>query len=148
MQGLLIAQKFADALDAEDYLAAEKLLAPDCVYHIGDATFAGPARIVDSYRANSDSATRRFDSVEYDSSVTALSPLSAMILFTDRVRIADQWHEFHCQQCVQIGLSGLIAMIRHEELEIERTRLIEFENRMRNYVAGSHGRNDGDRKKS
>lgn len=132
MQGLVIAQKFADALDAEDYLAAEALLAPDCVYHIGDATLAGPARIVDSYRANSDSAKRRFDSVEYSSVVEALSPLSAMIIFTDRLRIADRWHEFHCQQRVQIGLGGLIETIRHEELAVERMRPIEFENRLRN----------------
>jgi hypothetical protein len=132
--GLVIARRFADALDAEDYPAAEALLAPDCLYHIGDATLAGPARIVDSYRANSDSAKRRFDSVEYSSVVEALSPLSATILFTDRLRIADQWHEFHCQQRVQIGLSGLIETIWHEELAAERTRLIEFESRLRNHA--------------
>jgi hypothetical protein len=132
MQALVIARKFADALDAEDYTAAEALLAPDCIYHIGDAALAGPARILESYRANSDSAKRRFDTVEYSSVVQELSPLTAMILFSDRLRIAHQWHEFHCQQRVQIGPRGLIETIRHEELAGERTRLTEFENRLRN----------------
>jgi hypothetical protein len=131
MQAVAIAQDFAHALDTEDYLAAAELLAPACVYAIGDTAFTSPAGIVETYRANAESAKGRFDSIVYSSVVKALSPSSAMILFTDRLRIADQWHEFHCQQYIEIGRSGLIEKIRHEELPAERNKLIEFEDRQR-----------------
>jgi len=90
----LVARQFAAALDAEDYFAARKLLADDCLYHIGDATIAGPAAIIDSYRINSESAKRRFDSVEYSSDVGASDPSTTVISFMDRLRIGNELHEF------------------------------------------------------
>jgi hypothetical protein len=125
-----IADRFAAALDAEDYSAAHKLLAEGCVYHTRTAIIDGPDAIIDSYRINAESAKRRFDSVEYVSDVEVSSPLSAVISFTDRLRIGVESHEFHCRQEVRIGGDGLIDEIWHEELPEERQRLKDFEDRL------------------
>jgi SnoaL-like domain len=123
------ARRLAEALDAEDYSAAGAVLAEGCVYHTGTATLKGRDAIIASYRANGEAARGRFDAIEYASRVEASGPSEAVIGYTDRVRIGDRWHEYHCRQHVRIDETGVIEEIRHEELPGERERLQEFERR-------------------
>ena len=126
---LAVANGFAAALDAEDYSSAHALLAPDCVYQIRNETLTGADVIIDSYRENGATAKRRFDALEYMSEVQATGESTAVILFIDRVRLQDQWHEYRCRQHLTVGIAGQIVEIRHEELPGERERLQAFESR-------------------
>jgi hypothetical protein len=126
---LTIARRFAAALDAEDYMSARALLAEQCVYETGGAVVVGVDAIIESYQTNGKAAQRRFDEIEYASYVEKTGPWSAVIDFTDRVRLGSEWHEFRCRQHVKVGQSGLVEKIKHEDLPNEREQLKEFENR-------------------
>jgi hypothetical protein len=126
-----IASRFADALDAEDYSTAGALLAIDCLYSIRDSVIFGRDAVIDSYQLNGDSARRRFDAVEYSSQVFEIGLREARIRFMDRLRIADEWHEYACEQTVRIGPDGLIHEIKHTELPRQRELLAKFEAKLR-----------------
>ena len=123
----VVAGYFAAALDAEDYVAARVLLAEDCLYLLAKTVISGPDGVIDAYRANGEAARRRFDEVRYVSSVEQTGPSTAVINFMDRLRLGDQWHEFHCRQHVRIGPDELIEAIKHEDLPHEREQLLAFE---------------------
>lgn len=123
------ARQFARALDIEDYATARSLLAIDCVYEIGEKTLVGIDDIIASYEKNSVEAPKRFDAIEYASAIESTGGREAVIAFTDRVRLGDAWHDYHCRQHVVVGMDGLIASIRHEEIPGERERLNAFESR-------------------
>ena len=126
---VLAAARFAAALDEEDYLSAGALLAEGCVYYAGASTLVGADAIIGSYRGNGEAARRRFGEVEYFSHVESKAASAAVIVFTDRVRLGGQWHEFRCRQHVAVDERGLIVEIRHEEIPTERERLEDFERR-------------------
>jgi hypothetical protein len=122
-----ITRQFAAALDTEDYATARSLLANGCVYQIGDKTIVGVNDIIASYQKNSEEAPKRFDAIEYASVVESTGGNSAVIGFTDRVRLGDAWHEYHCRQHVVVDPDGSIVSIRHEEIPGEREQLQAFE---------------------
>jgi hypothetical protein len=121
------AQRFAAALDAEDYESVRALLAANCSYHSPGGLLTGPDAILASYREHGQSASHRFDKIEYRSAVESIGPREALITFVDRVTLRRATHEFRCQQRIRIGVGGLIEEIRHEEIPGERERLREFE---------------------
>jgi hypothetical protein len=124
-----IAAQFAAALDAEDYEAAFALLAEHCLYDTGPAVHTNRHAIIESYRANADEARRRFDGVEYLSTVEPAGAGAAVIDFLDRLRLGDQWHEHRCRQRIETNDRGQITAISHEELPGERAGLAAFESR-------------------
>jgi hypothetical protein len=124
---LQAAERFASALDAEDFARVPTLLAPNCAYHAPEALLIGPDAIVASYRQNAEAARRRFDQIEYQSRVEPGSPAAALITFIDRVRIGGAWHEYRCRQRICVGAGGLIEEIRHDEIAGEKERLEQFE---------------------
>ena len=124
-----IAGQFAAALDAEDYEAAFALLAEHCLYDTGAAVHTNRRAIIESYRTNADEARRRFDCVEYLSSVEPIGASSAAIDFLDRLCLGDQWHQHRCRQQIEINDRGQITAISHEELPGERDELAAFEAR-------------------
>jgi hypothetical protein len=126
VDALRTARGLAQALDGEDYAAARQLLAENCVYHTGKGVLTGADPITASYRANGDSARKRFDAIEYASQVEPVDALRAVITYTDRVRRGEEWHEYRCRQQVRVDERGRIVEIRHEELPGERERLEEF----------------------
>ncbi len=126
-RALEAAERFAIALDAEDFERVRTLLAPNCAYHAPEGLLIGPDTIVASYRQNAEAARGRFDEIEYRSRVEPSSPAAARITFIDRVRIGGAWHEYHCRQRICVGAEGLIEEIRHDEIAGERERLEEFE---------------------
>jgi hypothetical protein len=123
----LVASRFAEALDTDDYPTAIALLASDCTYSIHDKTILGRDAIIEMYRMNSESARQRFDAVQYSSEVRELSLRDARICFTDHLRVGTHLHNFHCEQSIRLGQDGLISEIKHQELPGERQRLADFE---------------------
>ena len=119
------AQRFAKALDAEDYELARCLLHADCRYTCRGETYIGPDEIVDSYRKNGTLA-KKFDAIEYDSNVIAESDTEFRIEFVDHIRHQGNSLTFHCEQRVVVDPSGLIVEIWHVDLDGQVEALNKF----------------------
>lgn len=122
-----IAERFAAALDRDDYDAASELLASDCRYEISNTeTLVGPAAIVGSYRAHSERAKQSLDEVRYESQVETKKDGAIPILFIDKIRKGSRHHVYSCRQFVSMNAANRVTKIRHEELQGERERLRRF----------------------
>ncbi len=115
-RALATATVFADALDRDDFAAAERCLAVDCAYDSPGDVIAGSAIIIAAYRKNAEWASRTFDEIAYASEVQPEGSASVRINYIDRTVHRGQSHEYRCQQIVDVGDDGLIVRIRHEEL--------------------------------
>jgi len=121
------ANLFAAALDADDFVAAENLLSPDCVYERSkDVEIRGAESIIDSYRESSDRARKLFDSVLYTSDVMSSSETTAELLFADNLEAKGKIHIYRSRQYLEFDRKGAIVRIRHEEISGERDRLNVF----------------------
>jgi len=117
---------FAEALDRDDFVAAEGLLAEACTYVSPSGVIDGAAEIIASYRGNSEWAHRTFDNIEFDSEVALIDPSDSsrfLITYTDRTNHKGQRHEYRCCQIVTVGHDGKIVHIKHEEIPGEREKL-------------------------
>lgn len=123
---IAVVERFASALDAEEYDEAILLLATDCVYESPDGTLIGPEAIITSYRDNGDRARCRFDEITYSSAVEQDGD-AFVVTYTDGLRLGDRRHEFHCRQRLSVNADDRIIAIRHEEMPGERERLRRFE---------------------
>jgi hypothetical protein len=134
-----IATKLARALDAEDYDAARGLLDVACRYTGGpDGEIIGPQAIVDSYRNHGAQANEsRFDEIIFSSEVAAGGPNRATITYLDRLRLGKRWHEHRCAQHVEVGPSGRIIAIQHQDLPGEVDALRQWESESRKAKAES-----------
>lgn len=123
---LEVAEKFAAALDADDFELARSFVSEGCVYELGSNTLCGAASIIDEYVKNATRARIKFDEVIYESHVEPESDEHcACIHFTDKIRVGARQHVFRCRQRVEIR-DGSIHRIVHIELEGERERLSAF----------------------
>jgi hypothetical protein len=120
-----VAQRFASALDAEDYEAVRQLLAPSCVYHARSGVLIGSDALLASYRSAAASA-RLLESVEYASTVLDAGPSGAVVEFSDHLLHLGRSHTYRCRQAIRVNAAGLIETIQHEELAGERERLEAF----------------------
>ncbi|MBC8868863.1 MAG: nuclear transport factor 2 family protein [Planctomycetes bacterium] len=117
--------EFALSLDAEDYQSVLSYLADDCVYESPTGVVTGPAAIVDSYKANGDSARSRFDRIEYRHQAIPLGEGWFRITFIDELVSGQRVHLFRCNQRVFVE-NGQIVRIVHEEIPGQRDRLNAF----------------------
>ncbi len=120
-----VALRFAAALDTEDYAVVRTCLVDDCVYESPRGELIGPDAIVESYRANGDSARQRFDSIVYRHEIEPLGEGWFKIEFIDELHARGRSHVFRCNQRVQIG-KGQIVRIDHEEIPGQREQLNLF----------------------
>lgn len=121
-----VVEKFAVALDHEDYPSAEQLLAPDCQYEIKGDRLSGPAAIIASYKGNGDDAAKRFDRIEYGSAVRHMDENQYVITFSDDIEHAGKRCFYRCEQYFTVSKQGLIEAIRHQEIPGEREALNQF----------------------
>lgn len=122
----IVARRFAEALDQEDYDAAAGLLDGDCEYSCRGQRFRGPDAIVESYRQSGDTAAKTFDRVVYESAITPVSERLVLIHFTDRLFHRDHRFTFECQQRVEVNQAGRIVRIEHEDLAGQPEALQQF----------------------
>ena len=123
---LRIARAFARALDEEDYVAASKLLDPNCVYHIQGSEFTGPEAILAEYEKNGTYAAETFDSVAYESDVRPTGDREAVITFTDHLRHRGHELVHTCEQLVELSEADLVQRIEHRDLPGQAEALSEF----------------------
>lgn len=113
-------QKFAVALDAEDYSAVAGLLAPDCEYVATRATFIGPEEIIGSYRKVAAWMKASVDKVSYRHSVRPGAEGKAIVTFVDDVTRSRLRHVYSCEQELSFDAEGRIRRIVHVDLPGER----------------------------
>jgi hypothetical protein len=116
----LVAQRFADALDQNDFDTVAALLSPHCVYVThSEGTFTGPEAIAASYRSHDALARKLFDRVEYSSTIEGVDGSSAAIRFYDVLEKDGARHSYYCRQHVHVSDAGKIDSITHEEVPSE-----------------------------
>jgi hypothetical protein len=114
----------AQALDRDDFGAAARLIAPDCVYEIRASTIAGTPAIVASYADASAWGRRHFDEVRYESAVETPDGATAAVTFTDYLlKAGGRWHRHRCRQAFTVNAAGLVVRIVHHDLPGERETL-------------------------
>jgi hypothetical protein len=123
---LAVATALARALDADDFVAAQALLASDCAYDAGAEVLVGPEAIVASYAENSRWARTTIENVRYESSVTAQTADTSAITYSDILDHRGEHHVHRCRQHVTIGPDGRVVAIRHEDLPGESEALDAF----------------------
>jgi SnoaL-like domain len=119
-----IALAFAQALDADDFTAAGRLLADDCAYEAPAETLVGRAAIMASYAAASAWVVKTFDDVRYESVVERVTGRTAEVCFIDYLAKApSRWHRYRCRQLLTLDPTGAIVRIVHNEIDGERAAL-------------------------
>ncbi|QDU58730.1 SnoaL-like domain protein [Aeoliella mucimassa] len=121
-----IAERFAQALDSEDYESAQELLSEACEYSCRGQSHVGPTAIIASYKGNGDTADSKFDSVDYESSVSDMPDGTALITFVDHFALKGKSHTFRCEQVLEVDNNGQITRIVHRDLPGQREALTEF----------------------
>lgn len=119
-----LAERFAKALDHEDYGTALSLVAQGCVYRIRGEVIEGAEAVVASYRGNGEAAGR-FDSVAYGSGVCAGDDGWVVIEFWDELTHRGRVHRHRCEQWVRCR-DGVIVEIEHRDLEGEVEGLKDY----------------------
>ena len=94
-----IAKQFAEALDRDDFAAAESLLASECVYEARAGEIMGATAIVSSYREASAWAKDHLDSIQYASRVEDANESRAAVIFIDHITHQGKSHSYQCQHC-------------------------------------------------
>lgn len=125
MDPLHIAERFANALDGEDYAVAESLLDVECEYLCRGELYRGPSQIIETYRGNGELA-KRFDAIEYGSQVVAKRNGQFRLEFADHLTHAGHRLTFRCEQIIDVNQSGRIVRIEHLDLPGQREALAEF----------------------
>jgi hypothetical protein len=119
-----IAAAFAAALDADDFSAAGRLLADECIYEAPGGEFVRGAAIMASYADASAWAVKTFDDVRYESVVERVEGRTAALCFTDYLAKApSRWHRYRCRQVLTLDFESAIVRIVHHEIDGERGAL-------------------------
>ncbi len=125
-------QRFARALDQEDYVVAASFLSDDCEYRCRGELYQGPSAIMASYQGNG-TAAKSFEAVEYESDVFAVSPGAFRIRFTDHLTHAGCRLTFRCDQRIEVNHRGEIVRIEHMDLPGQMEALAAFRKLMANH---------------
>ncbi|KAA5543633.1 hypothetical protein FYK55_10515 [Roseiconus nitratireducens] len=126
---LQTANRFAKALDKEDYATAGSLLSERCRYNCRGERHIGPEAIIAAYQGNGNAA-KSFDAIRYESQVVAESPERYHVSFVDHITHAGLQHTFRCEQWIQLDESGQICQIEHRDLPGQVAALQAFRSRL------------------
>jgi hypothetical protein len=120
------AQRFATALDNDDYATAASMLAADCVYETGSGQVRGAQAICNSYREASVWGRQNLDSLSYESQVGPLVEGEVAVVFTDHIEHKGASHTYQCKQVLHFDASGSVERIQNVDLPGQREALTAF----------------------
>jgi hypothetical protein len=120
------ARRFAEALQKKDYKAAQKLLAPGCVYFQIARELKGPQAIVASFERTAEWGLDQFDSIERESSVKPTVDERATLTFFYKIRHKNKTLKIRSEQIIELDDAGLIGRIEHVELASQANALFKF----------------------
>jgi len=123
---LKAAERFATALDDEDYAALEVLLSDDCRYDSPRGMLLGADLVLNSYRKATNWTKSNIQHVRYESTVRRDSEDAAIVTFLDKFEHAGHRHTYTCEQLLHIDTSGRICRIVHVEIPGEREAVDAF----------------------
>jgi hypothetical protein len=123
---LAVAERFAQALDGEDYAAARLCLAPDCEYSIRGVVHRGADAILAAYREAGEWGAAQLDGVRFESSVRAGDGGGAIVAFVDHLECRGEELTHRCEQRLAFDEVGRIRRIEHVDLPGEREALEGF----------------------
>ena len=124
------AERFAKALDEDDFESAKAYLAQNCQYSVGEKDLRGPEAVIQSLREGSDKAKRIFDQVDFGSEILGIDGNDVTVQFTDLIQIKGQSLVYSSRQHLEFGKDGLIVRIVHEEIPGELEALEAVLNRL------------------
>jgi limonene-1,2-epoxide hydrolase len=96
-----VAERFAKALDADDFESAVRTLSSECQYSFRDALIKGPDTIIQSYRDASEKAKRLFHRIEYGSELVEIGAERVVVRFWDRLEVQGRSHLYTSRQQLQ-----------------------------------------------
>ena len=120
------ARRFAEALQKKDYKAAEKLLAPGCVYFQIARELKGPQAIVGSFKESMEWGVDQFDSIERESSVKPTEDGQALLTFFFKIRHKGKSLRIRSEQIFELDEAERIGRIEHVELASQANDLFKF----------------------
>lgn len=122
-----VARQFAQAIDAEDYAAAGKLLAGAVVYSFRGMRLLGRDKVIDSFSQSEQWTRRTFDEVHHDYSSHLVSESVVRVRYLDAVRCGEQRLNHRSEQLLEIDSDrGVITYITHIDVPGEAQRLEQF----------------------
>lgn len=123
----IIAEKFGQFLDQDDYAEFKRLLEPNCVYEIGDKIYNNSIAIAGLYEKNMKEGKLKFDELVWEESeIKPVSESEYDVYFSDYLKHKGVEHHYKCKQRVTVNDSHLVEKIIHIELPGERKKLLKF----------------------
>ena len=120
------ARLLAEALQRKDYKAAQRLLAPECIYFQLARDLRGPEAIVASYERGAEWGVDQFDSIERESSVKPTEDGRATLTFFYKIRHKGKSLRIRSEQIIELDDAGRIGRIEHVELASQANDLFKF----------------------
>jgi ribosomal protein S18 acetylase RimI-like enzyme len=120
------AERFATALDEENYDGVAGLLSAECEYAAPKGLLIGRQAILASYRDAGVWVKSNIQIVRYESTVRITDENRAIVTFIDHLEHNGLTHTYTCQQEVDLDSGGFICRIVHQELPGEREAVESF----------------------
>ena len=119
-----LAERFADALDRNDFAAAGELVSEDCAYSAASKEYRGRAEVMQSFMDASAWARERIERVTYRHSILLADDRAATIRFIDDLEHGGKRIIHECLMHLTLGGGGTIASLALEEPPGERDRVM------------------------
>ena len=119
-------RRFVEALECEDFEAAQRLLAPGCVYFQLARDLRGPEAVVASFERGARWGLDQFDSIERESSVKPTEDGRAILTFFYKIHHKGKSLKIRSEQIIELDDAGLIGRIEHVELASQANALFKF----------------------
>lgn len=121
-----IVERFATALDNDEYGEVTKVLAHDVVYEVKGEVLIGPELVANSYREASEAARRIFDLVRYDHEVLDDDGSTFRVKFLDILVIDDDRLVHNAEQLVTVDPDLEVVRIINVDIPAETAKVDEF----------------------
>jgi hypothetical protein len=118
--------RFALALDRDDFDSAITMLSADCVYETAAETLSGPEAVIKSFRDATQWAHKNLDTIIYVHSIEPCQDCDGAIRFIDDVTHSGKSMQHQCLMHVSLTELGLISKLRLEDLPGEKQKVSDF----------------------
>ncbi len=122
-----IAIKFGQYLDNDDYENFKSILAPVCIYEIGEEILKDKDAVAGLYEKNMKEGKLKFDELQWGKSrVEQVSDSQFDVYFSDFLKHKGISHNYNCKQRVTVNNENLVCEIVHMELPGEKESLLAY----------------------
>jgi hypothetical protein len=119
-------ERFASALDRDDFDLAITMLGSDCIYETASETLQGPEAVIKSFKDATEWAHKNLDSIIYLHTIEECQDCKNAIRFVDDVVHRGKQMRHQCLMHVTTGDKGKITKLRLEDLPGEKQKVADF----------------------